>query len=608
MPQQHSWWSRLSLSNLRTQTHSHPQSTLPHVRFSRMLVRHLATLTLFLVAQAAGGAAATPRDVAVPSVDFSALPTSATERSALLTALQADGILALRNVPGYAPLRTKYLATAAACAVTARNRKAAFLLHRKLSDGTLRYTISNESGGKLSDAGDETLAHCPGYRDVYRDFSGLIEAAVASVGKALDATQALHIATGSGEALTARELLEESVHLDHFHAYQDGATHAHRRQQLSTDPSLPLSLEMHTDNGLLIAMSAPEYFDVAASGEVVIRETRQEDAGLFIQTAAGETVRPVLVADELVLMLGSGADQWIHTSPTLRPVVHGMRFPHTLSYTDDADSGTPKLLRAWFGKMVLLNADHVMPNTGLSYGEYANRTTRYLVDASVDYDFAAAACPRTRRLQASDSKCLTKTCTLKDDADASSMVESCQVTCNHEAVDDVKLCEANCECSVESVDGHRCWMLCVADLDTDVCPGAQKCNSEFVKSKLAMTCVAGTVAPTTQTPARSTVAPTAALTPSKTPSPTLATLVTASPSPSTDGNAKVVAAPINAGNTSSSRSSMGDDVSLAGNASAPTPTPTPAKDSSSSSVSATSPLALGVASVLLSVVLGVLVE
>ncbi|TYZ61119.1 hypothetical protein PybrP1_005095 [[Pythium] brassicae (nom. inval.)] len=562
-----------------------------------MLLRvgRLATLGLLLSVQAV----AATRDFAVPSVDFPALATSATERAALLSAMQADGILALRNVPGYAPLRAKYLATAAACAVTARDHNAEFLLHRQLADGTERYTISTESGRKLGDAGDETLAHCPGYLAVYREFSGLVEAAVAGVGTALDATRALHLATGTGEPLTARELMEESVHLDHFHAYQAAAS---GRGHALDD--VQLSLEMHTDNGLLIAMSAPEYFDVAASGEVRARQTRREDAGLFIQTAAGETVRPVLVADELVLMLGSGADQWVTARPALRPVVHGMRFPHALSYADDATAH--KLLRAWFGKMVLLNADHVMQNTGMSFGEYANRTTRYLLEAGADLDFAAAACPPTRRLQASDTKCMTKTCTLKAGADATGMPESCQVTCNHESVDDEKLCQKNCECAVQSAAGHRCWMLCVADLAADVCPGAQKCNSEYIKSKLGMSCVAGTAAPRTPAPSTATsTIPSPSSAKPATAKPATAKPATAKPSTSAgsasrDGNAKVSTAPINAGDTSRASSSV-NNTTLAGNSSTPTPTPT------NSGVGATASLAVGVASVLLSAVL-VLVE
>lgn len=559
-------------------------------------------------------------DYAVPAVDYAALASSPSVQAALLHALQTDGIVALRNVPDYAAQRSTYLAKAASCSVVAKENKAEFLLHRRLSDGTQRFTISTESGRKLSESGHETLAHCPGYLEAYQTFSQLVEDVVSGVGRALDATQALRIATGSDVALSARELVDESVHLDHFHAYE-APTERSLTSAVDAD-SAPLSLEMHTDNGLMIAMTAPEYFDVAASGDVHAKHTRSEDAGLVIETSRGERVRPVLVADELVLMLGSGADQWIRTTPALRPVLHGMRFPRGLSYAD-AGSGAAahSILRAWFGKMILLHTDAVMANTGMTYGVYANRTTRYLVESSADEGFAAVACPVNRRLQASDSKCMTKTCTLKAGADASGMIESCQVTCNHESPDDAALCAKNCECSPQSVPGHKCWMLCVADVSAAVCPGEQRCNDAFTMSKLAMTCAAPTVAPGTAAPVSASPSPVSSPSPSsapttKTPKPTPTTKkptpsAASASSSSRAGSGKGTATPA-AGTSAgvSSRSAMSDtsiDAPAGGSsakANAPAPStargasvaPDASKNKSSAASSIAFSLALAVAS------------
>lgn len=467
-----------------------------------------ALLSLSLALAAAVCAAESPADYAVPSVNYAQLSGDASNayNRELLRALQKDGILALRNVPRYAELREKYLETAAACAVTASTDGAEFLLHRKLRDGTNRYTISMESGRKLGDAmengGEEVLARCPEYQTVYEQFSAVVESAVANVGSALDATQEFQVVVEGGAAtMLARKLMDESVHLDHFHAYEavadlDSAT---RRLSEEDDVTSDLSLEMHTDNGLMIAMSAPEYFDVAASGEVSAKQTRSEDAGLLIQTADGEIVAPLLRADELVLMLGSGIDQWIETSPPLRPVLHGMRYPRGLSYADGSDANEHhKLLRAWFGKMVLLEPFQVMANTGMTYGEYANQTTRYLLESVDDQDaFAAVACPPHRQLVASDSSCSLKVCTAKSSTSESALTYSCQVTCNHDSTSDAALCEEYCDCEDATESGTTCWMLCVANLDSDVCPGTQQCNNAYTEDTLAMECVGGTVAPST---------------------------------------------------------------------------------------------------------------
>ncbi|CAI5745925.1 unnamed protein product [Peronospora destructor] len=297
--------------------------------------------------------------------------------------------------------------------------------------------------------------------------------------------------------MTARKLLEDSVHLDHFHAYE-AVQGLERQEDDSTMNVADMSLELHTDNGLMIAMSAPEYFVELKNGEVHHKDTQSKDAGLFIQTSSGEIVRPLVNSDELILMLGSGIDNWIKTTPPLRSVLHGMRYPRSVSLVDGDEQGN-KLLRSWFGKMILLETQQVMDNTGLTFGQYANRTTKYLVQEGVEnYEaFGAVACPPHRHLAASDSSCLLKMCSLKSSASESDLSSSCQITCNHASASDAALCEKYCDCTALSSSATTCWMLCVENIPSEVCPGEQVCNTASTKDKLAMTCVAGTAPPST---------------------------------------------------------------------------------------------------------------
>ncbi|RLN48173.1 hypothetical protein BBJ29_000275 [Phytophthora kernoviae] len=384
-----------------------------------------------------------PQDFRVPPVDFTQLSSASDNANnlQLLSILQENGIVALQNVPNYAILRREYLHKAADCAVKAQEQDAEFLLHRQLRDGTNRYTVSLESGRQMDETltnSPELLALCPEYVQVYAAFSAAVELAVANVGTALDATQQFKVVVEQGDvAMTARKLLEDSVHVDHFHAYEAAAA----AEMDDTDVNVAdLSLELHTDNGLMIAMSAPAYFDVLSSGQVQHKVTKEEDAGLLIQTAKGEIVRPVLKPDELILMLGSGIDDWIHTTPPLHSVLHGMKYPRGVRVVND-DEGS-KLLRAWFGKMVLLEAHQVMTNTGMTFGQYANQTTRYLVEQeAVDRAaFGAVACPPQRHLVASDNSCSLKTCQLKSTASSSDVKSSCQIICNHASTADAASC------------------------------------------------------------------------------------------------------------------------------------------------------------------------
>lgn len=433
----------------------------------------------------------------VPPVDFTQLSGASDNayNRQLLSLLQQDGIIALQNVPHYAALRKEFLETAADCAVRAQAHGAEFLLHRRLRDDTDRFTVSLKSGLQLDEtlrSSAQLLQLCPEYVQVHAAFSAAVELAVANVGSALDATKQFQVVVENEVAMTARRLLEESVHLDHFHAYEAAAGVAAGQRELEVNVA-DLSLELHTDNGLMIAMSAPEYFRVQ-DGDVQHVTTSGEDAGLLIQKADGEIVRPALRPDELILMLGSGIDDWIQTTPPLHSVLHGMRYPRGISVVGDEDS---KLLRAWFGKMVLLEAHQVMANTGLTFGQYANQTTRYLVQETEDHGvFGSVACPPQRHLAASDNSCSLKTCTLKSTASASDLTNSCQITCNHDSTDDATKCEKFCDCEATTKTGTTCWMLCVENFSSDVCPGEQQCNNAATEDKLAMMCVGGTVAPT----------------------------------------------------------------------------------------------------------------
>ncbi|CAI5708709.1 unnamed protein product [Peronospora effusa] len=444
-----------------------------------------------------------PRDFRVPSVDFTKLSSAVdnADNYKLLTNLQENGIIALKNVPSYSILRQEYLRTAVSCAMKAQKQDAEFLHHRQLRDGTNRYTVSLESGHELSEALDKSqqlLELCPEYVEIHAAFSAVVELAVANVGTALDSTQKFHVVAEQGAiTISARKLLEDSVHLDHFHAYE-AVQGLERQEDDSKIDVADMSLELHTDNGLMIAMSAPEYFIELKNGEVHHKDTQSEDAGLFIETSSGEIVRPVVNPDELILMLGSGIDNWIKTTPPLRSVLHGMRYPRSVSLLDGDEQGNT-LLRSWFGKMILLETQQVMDNTGLTFGQYANQTTRYLVQEGVENHeaFGAVACPPHRHLAASDKSCSLKMCTLKSSASESDLTSSCQITCNHASASDAALCEKYCDCEASSSSATTCWMLCVENVSSEVCPGEQVCNTASTKDELAMTCVAGTVSPST---------------------------------------------------------------------------------------------------------------
>lgn len=444
----------------------------------------------------------------VPSFDYATLSSGNTP-SLLLDALKKDGIITLKNIPSYAATREAYLSQAAACAVVAKDASAEFLLHKTLAGGVKRYTISTASGQELdtSALAATTEATCPGYTKIYSDFTGILERAVASLADTLDAT-GFTTQDGYANAVSTRKLFGEAVRLDHFHAYE--APQATARQLSTTDD---LSLPLHEDDGMFIVFPTPAFYKVKSDGslEAVTAGASDADSGLVIETQDHQRVRPVLKADEVTVMVGTGFNKWVTTSDKLPAVTHGMQMP--ASNTPLAAS--ERLLRSWFGKMTLLPSYHRMLSH-MTFEQHANATSRFLKqDAEVD--MMTIGCAPGRKLVASATpECSFNDCTTK--AGASAPSEGCSVVCNRNHDGDAALCSASCSCTASSHRATTCWMLCVKDLDSCA-------TTDQVCSGQSLVCNA-TPAPTTKTP--TTPAPTTQ--PPSTPAPSTKTPATQAPS------------------------------------------------------------------------------
>ncbi|TMW66667.1 hypothetical protein Poli38472_013979 [Pythium oligandrum] len=428
----------------------------------------------------------------VPAFDYASI-AQGENPARLLQALQTDGIIALKNIPNYANLRERYLRTAAECAgVTANVDHDMFVSRKLFDDGTKRYTISTNAGRELSGSAMEVDTTCPGYH--------------------------------GQRSISSRQLVSDAVRLDHFHAYEavpsgpasagvDGI-----QRQLEE-----LSLPLHEDHGLFIAMSAPKFFDVGADRRLVERELSESASGLVIQTASGSRVRPVLKNDEVVIMMGTGASRWLQTSHSIPAVMHGMKMP------EGSENGV-RSLRAWFGKMTLLPAyQRMLLSNGVSFEAHSNATTRYLL-ANQEDDLKTVGCATSRRLAPSDTTCTFKSCKTK--AGMADPVDGCPVICNRNMPvnrpNDAPNCAASCDCVESTNPAVACWMLCVERFPESVCPtDKQTCVSQSV------TCSVPTSAPSpapTPSPVPTTTQPT---TPSPSPTTSTPTPTSSAPTPTT---------------------------------------------------------------------------
>ncbi|GLE02627.1 hypothetical protein PINS_up011468 [Pythium insidiosum] len=423
----------------------------------------------------------------IPSFDYASLLQGETPQR-LLQALQTDGMVSLKNIPNYAGLRERYLRKAAECAgVQANVARDPFVQRKLFEDGTQRFTISSNAGRELKEeastaALDEVDAKCPGYRALYEEFSEALEHAVNTFGAALDETA--FTATDGHKAISSRKLVSEAVRLDHFHAYEASAAELESAESASASEAahrrLELSLPLHEDHGLFIAMTAPKFFEVTERGELVERRLASAaGTGLMMERpSTGERVRPVMKEDEVVLMMGTGSSRWLKTSHDIPAVMHGMKMPEEM--VGVAGRGR-RALRAWFGKMTLLPAyQRMLRDSRVLFGTHTNVTTRYLLQNN-EADLKTVGCATGRHLLPSDKKCTLRKCSLKTGAEEPE--EGCQTICNRygHAASDPVLCAERCQCQDSADPSIVCWMLCVANLPSDSCAiDTQKCKGQGV--------------------------------------------------------------------------------------------------------------------------------
>ncbi|KAJ8566480.1 hypothetical protein ON010_g6642 [Phytophthora cinnamomi] len=382
----------------------------------------------------------------VPTFDYETLATGNTPND-VLDALKKDGIISFNNVPSYAQVRRAYLDSAAACAVSAQEANAEFLLYKTLSDGTNRYTISTPSGQAADPNAATTHAACPGYSTVYNEFSSLLELVVLNVATTLDATD-FTTKDGYGQAVTSRKLMTDAVRLDHFHAYEAPPVRE-RRLASAANPSSnedDMTLELHEDDGMFIVFATPAFYKVSSDGtkrystleSVSAGGKDDSESGLIIQRRDGQRVRPVLKPDQVTLMVGTGYNRWVGTSEQLPAVMHGMRMPEVET------TATQRLLRAWFGKMTLLPSyQRMLAQT--DFDEHVNLTSQY-VQQGYASDHQLLGCAPGRHLLASaDAECRFKECTAKP-GKKKAAEPGCNLICNSDDFS-AAYCNERCNCT-----------------------------------------------------------------------------------------------------------------------------------------------------------------
>lgn len=256
-----------------------------------------------------------------------------TELDYLAFALETDGLVALKRIPGFHEARLECLQTVGKC-YQAGSLDEAATLTVKLADGTKRVTLASTShtSEKENDYG------CPGLGQKLKRLRDLVDEASKVFARGLDkmvlrnSKDPLFMAVNNPSQSSYNSF--ESVvttgdHLDHLHVYE--------KQSSAFTESRYDALDQHTDQGLFIAIVPSLSFDI--NGKPV----RLND-GFQVELPLPHGVSSVTIpenGDAVLFMIGDGVENWM--GPTmarsLRAVPHRLLMEHA------------NVARVWFGRM-----------------------------------------------------------------------------------------------------------------------------------------------------------------------------------------------------------------------------------------------------------------
>ncbi|CAH0474424.1 unnamed protein product [Peronospora belbahrii] len=383
----------------------------------------------------------------VPVFNYETLTTGNTPYK-VLDALKKDGIISFSNVPSYSQIRDSYHNMAAACAVSAQDANPNFLHHKTLTDGAKRYVISATSGQDANAAAITTDTTCPGYKDIYTQFSSLLEMVVLSVGTTLDATD-FTMKDSYGQTVSSHQLMTDAVRLDHFHAYETPSSKERTSVSASSSTNTSAStandfaLELHENDGMFIVFSTPTYYKVNGDGlnqtfkSVLPSGKDGLESGLLIMTHDSQIVQPILKPDHVTLMMGSNFNKWMYSSMHMPAVKHVLRLPVIDMMP------TQRLLRTWFGKTTLLPSYQRLLGQ-MDIETHASASANYV--RKLHESNGQLLGSSSRQLQM-NSDCQYVQCTSVP----------CQISCNSFDYNvRITNCYYRCQCSTQFYPGFSC--------------------------------------------------------------------------------------------------------------------------------------------------------
>lgn len=270
-----------------------------------------------------------------------------------------------------------------------------------MNDGSLRLTIAAPSIRGISGQMNHPCAQPTA------SLRALVDTGARQLFLALDQAASIINPTSSSSSLSQEyvmkpyrtyfDLMNSGEHLEHLHTYYNqyvnSTTTINSAGIYKNRKTITPTLNLHTDSGLLIAMTCGHYAPIdssrtstqeytnAATDSATANPTRNRQNGLYIQRVNDELVHVDCSPGDLIIMVGAGGEHWL--TPKLGGALHAV--PHALYVDFDSIQGVSDtsqeggkeevtMSRSWYGKMYLPPVDAELQNTnGLTYRKYRER-------------------------------------------------------------------------------------------------------------------------------------------------------------------------------------------------------------------------------------------
>ncbi|KAK3260007.1 hypothetical protein CYMTET_31022 [Cymbomonas tetramitiformis] len=281
----------------------------------------------------------------LPSIQFSELqqPTPKATRDLVNTAGHI-GLVVISEIPNFGKEKHEVLRQLAKCG----RAKSTAVGYRsvELADGTTRKTFATRTVGGISEAfssgedcalGDVSSHFRSRFTGILERFARLLDSEIAQQDARAPLFPTRNTTTSAANYSEFSQVMGGGEQLEHFHLYVPSNESSHQESERAKQPSPRPTLSMHTDAGVLLAMTSAEYFDPETLDLV---DLGLGGNGFILSLPNGSIVQPRFAPNSLLVMFGEAARHWINPPIDLHVPTHAMVMP-------------PKaLLRAWYGRMV----------------------------------------------------------------------------------------------------------------------------------------------------------------------------------------------------------------------------------------------------------------